>query len=195
MIKIPKLQGQGIVPEPDKPMFTNFSKKIEIVANLAIIAVACLLAFVLVRNYVSKKEAGHSIEQSESQSFKGVKLPSLGIDWRQSKQTLVLAISDTCHFCTESAPFYQKLVQTKGNTRTVAVLPQSVQAGQEYLRRLGVSVDEIRQLGLNTIGVQGTPTLLLVDDSGVVTDAWVGELSSEKQGEVLSRLQSNRLGS
>jgi len=36
---------------------------------------------------------------------------------------------------------------------------------------------------------EGTPTILLVDWSGVVTEEWLGKLASEKQDEVLSRLQ------
>lgn len=115
-------------------------------------------------------------------------MSSLDIDWKQNKQTLILAISSSCHFCTESAPFYKKLAQNKGDTRLVALLPQPVEEGREYLERLGVSVDEVRQSSLDQIGVHGTPSLLLVDASGVVKNFWVGRLPPDQESTVLDAL-------
>jgi hypothetical protein len=179
-------------------LLTGLSKKIELIANLAVIVVACLLAIVLVKNYLftrgrvnepaNTRQSENQSVRTENQLGKGIHLSSLDVDWKQSNQTLVLAISSTCHFCTDSAVFYQALVQSKKNARVVAVLPQPVEEGRAYLEKLGVSVDEIRQLPLDEIGVRGTPTLLLVDTSGVVKDFWVGKLSPEKETDVLSRL-------
>jgi hypothetical protein len=56
------------------------------------------------------------------------------------------------------------------------------------LEQLGVSVDEVKQFSLEKIGVSGTPTLLLVDTSGVVKNFWVGKLSPEQEATVLSVL-------
>ena len=172
-------------------MLTGISKRIELVANLAIIVVACLLATVLIKNHLLAARAAQpdSNGQSENQQVNRTHLSSLGIDWKQSRQTLVLAISSSCHFCTESAPFYRRLVQSKGGTRVVAVLPQPIEDGREYLKRLGVSVDEVKQVGLDQIGVGGTPTLLLVDNSGVLKDSWVGRLPPEQETSVLNALR------
>lgn len=180
-------------------MLMSVSRKIELIANVAIIAVACLLAIVLVKNYLftggrvnEPANTGQSENQpvrSENQIGKGTHLSSLDIDWKQSEQTLVLVISISCHFCTDSAPFYQALVKSKKNARVVAVLPQPVEEGRSYLEKLGASVDEIRQLPLDKIGVRGTPTLMLVDTSGAVKDLWVGRLPPEKETDVLNRRQ------
>jgi len=70
----------------------------------------------------------------------------------------------------------------------VAVLPQPVADGQKYLSKLGVSVDEVRQLPLDKIGVQGTPTLILLDASGIVRNSWVGFLPPEAELDVLNTL-------
>ena len=110
-----------------------------------------------------------------------------------------MAPSDTCRFCTESAEFYKKLAQERAkhdDVRIIAVLPQDVSAGQAYLNKLGVSVDEVRQSPLDAVGVKGTPTLILFDDKGVVTASWVGKLPPDKENEVLNRFvvnQSTRL--
>jgi|ERR1044072_7468306 hypothetical protein len=168
---------------------TNLSKKIEVLANLAIIVAGCLLAVVLIKNHLFQRPSeGLSRQQTSSQDMEGSRLSTIDVDWSQSRQTLLLALSSSCHFCSESAPFYKRLVQSKNGTRLVAVLPEPAEGGQGYLRRLGVSVDEIRQLNLDKIGVQGTPTLLLVDNSGVVKKSWIGKLLPEQEEAVVSAL-------
>jgi hypothetical protein len=161
-------------------MLTALSKKIELVANLAILIVSCLLAVVLVKAYFLN-EAPKEVTSMPS-------VASLDIPWNQNGPTLILALSKNCRFCTESAPFYKQLSQSKRNTHLVALLPQSVAEGREYLEKLGVSVDEVKQFSLDKIGVNGTPTLLLVDTSGVVKNSWVGKLSPEQEATVLSVL-------
>ncbi len=178
-------------------MLTSLSKKIELVANVAIIVVACLLTTVLVKNYFLTQPSQQANQgesqrvQSESQPANSPTVSSLDIDWKQSKQTLILAISSTCHFCTESAPFYKKLTQSRGNTRLVAVLPQPVEDSRKYLDHLGISVDEVRQLPLDRIGVRGTPTLILLDTFGVVRNSWIGSLPPQTELAVIRALKSD----
>jgi hypothetical protein len=57
------------------------------------------------------------------------------------------------------------------------------------LSGLGVEINEIKQLTPGAIRVQGTPTILLVNNAGVVTEEWLGKLPPEKESEVLSRLR------
>ena len=137
-------------------MFISLSKKIELVANLAIVVVACLLMTVLVKNYFVT-ELREQASKSEGQPVSSPTVSALDIDWRQSKQTLLLAVSSTCHFCTESAPFYKQLAKGRGGTRVIAVLPQPIDEGRRYVEGLGVTVDEIKQAPLSSINVSGTP--------------------------------------
>ena len=161
-------------------MLTGIIKKIELAANLAILVVSCLLAIALIKAYFVN-ESGEEVTSKPS-------VASLDIAWNQNGQTLILALSRNCRFCTESAPFYKQLSHSKGNTHLVALLPQSVEEGREYLQELEVSVDEVKQFSLEKIGVSGTPTLLLVDTSGLVKSFWVGKLSPEQEAAVLSML-------
>jgi hypothetical protein len=115
-----------------------------------------------------------------------------GVDFRKNQRTLVLALQTTCRFCTESGSFYQRLVRERvqfGGTRLVAVLPQTVEDSQAYLSNLGVAVDDVIQGSLLNIGVSGTPTLLLVNGSGVVTEAWSRKLHPAVEEAVLARLR------
>jgi hypothetical protein len=115
--------------------------------------------------------------------------PLKDINWAGNKNTLVLGLQTTCHFCTESGPFFQKLAAAaSGSTRIVAVLPQTVDQSKEYLSKLGVHVDEIRSAPLSSINVSGTPTMMLVNDKGVVRNVWVGKLPEAQQTEVLNAI-------
>lgn len=165
-------------------------KKIELLANVAIILVALLLGAVLVKRFLIPSPPPAAPAQA-AQIKAGTKVQLEGVNWGDSNQTLVLALSDTCRFCTESAEFYQRLARQRverGGPRLIAVLPQSVPQGRAYLGKLGVTVDDVRQSPLGDIGVNGTPTLLLLDNGGAVKESWVGKLSPEREALVLSRL-------
>src|SRR5712692_5551701 len=120
----------------------------------------------------------------------GTKISLPGFDWSKSTRSVVLALSTTCHFCAESAPFYQKLQQQKPNdVRVIAVRPQPVEDSRNYLNKLGVRVTDVFQSALSSVGVWGKPTLLLVDNEGSVTGTWVGKLSESEAAGVLARIQ------
>lgn len=166
-------------------------KKVEVSANIAIILLALLLGVVLTKNYLwPRKDAGASESRQRSMIQPGAKAPLLNVDWEHNGQTLILALSKDCHYCTESAAFYQKIVkQRQGkNLKVIAVFPQDIQSGQDYLNGLGVAVDEVRQVSLSSLQVNGTPTLLLVDNQGMVKEVWVGKLPSDKESEALSKI-------
>jgi thioredoxin-related protein len=173
----------------------NISKKLEVAANVAILVVALLLGVVLVKRYLAP---GPPPEPPRAERLKpGDKLALEDVDWRQSKKTLVMVLSTNCHYCTESAPFYQRLAREKSgrdDVRLLAVLPQSVEESRKYLDTNGVAVNDVRQEKSGAIRVPGTPTLIMVDSSGAVVDSWVGKLPPEKEDEVLKSLLSERAG-
>lgn len=70
----------------------------------------------------------------------------------------------------------------------MAVLPQPVTEAQAYLKREGVHVDELKQISLDKLGVEGTPTMLLLNSRGNVTRSWLGKLNPEEQSQALTLL-------
>ena len=166
-------------------------KKLELLANVAIVVVALLLGVVLVRRYLLPGPQAEPAA-AESRPQPGTKLSLADVDWSKSRRTLVMVLSKTCQFCTESAPFYRRVAQERAankNLRLIAVLPQEVGQGREYLSSLGLPVDDIRQAPSPTLGVRGTPALILTDDAGSVLDSWVGKLPADKESEVLGKLR------
>ena len=172
----------------------NLTKRIELLANVAIIVVALLLGAVLVKRYLLPQAPS---PQAQARIQPGTKLSVPGVEWGKNERTLLLVLSTTCHYCTESSPFYQRLAQEKakkGGVGLVAVLPQSVDESRKYLNGLGVAVDDVRQAGLDTVQVRGTPTLIVADRTGAVVESWVGKLPAEAEAEVLDRFLGGSTG-
>jgi hypothetical protein len=170
----------------------NLVKRIELLANVSIILVAVLLGIVLVKNYLlpdSPKPKPAPLSSRGNRIRAGMNIPIPDIDWAKNGQTIVLAISDGCHFCSESAPFYQRLWTERGNTHLVAVLPQPVEESKRYLNGLNVNIDDVRQVPLASFGVTSTPTLILVNDRGAIINSWVGKLTADRERDVLASLQ------
>jgi peroxiredoxin len=160
------------------------SKKIEMGANVAVIIVALVAVAIFVRSYwMGPAELHHTITA-------GSKFELKAQGWRGTPKTVVLALSTNCHYCTESADFYRELSLQchQRHIPIIAVLPQEVTASRSYLTDEGVTVDEIRKVQLSDLRVDGTPTLVIVDDGGVVKKVWVGKLSSSKEKEVLDQI-------
>jgi len=167
--------------------------KLETVANLSTIVVSLLLSIVLIRVFLLP-EGRPAASAAKPQVAKGTSLKGSleGVDWSKNGRTLVLAISTRCHFCTDSAPFFQRLSKGRpANTKLLAVLPQAVDESRKYLEQEGVRVDDVRQAQLDSIKVRGTPTLLLVDSTGTVAEAWVGKLEPSQEEDVLRVLRKN----
>jgi hypothetical protein len=124
----------------------NWHKRVELLANVAIIFIAIILGAVLVNRYLLSAPTPPAV--AERPGFNpGTKLSLPGVEWGWSRRTLLIVLSTNCHYCTESAPFYQKLAQEKTKHTDVgllAVLPQSVEESQKYLGEHGVKVDDVR---------------------------------------------------
>ncbi|MBC7932778.1 MAG: thioredoxin fold domain-containing protein [Rubrivivax sp.] len=164
-------------------------------ANVAIIIVTILLCMVLVKNHFTDSPTVNLQDTQRNfdggtQSGKKINLPE--VDWQNNGQTLLLALSTSCHFCTESAAFYRRLKQESGNTHLVAIFPQPSSEGEDYLKKLAVSVDEVRQAPFESLDVRGTPTLIFVDGNGEVKDSWIGKLPANQETQVLNRLQQKQ---
>lgn len=169
----------------------NLYRKTEILANVAIIIVAILIVGVIVRKYLTPVP-----QEPIAEIPVGNTVPLPDVDWAKNRQTLLLVLKKGCHFCSESAPFYQRLVRETtqhSNVQFVAVLPDPVDEGKQYLNDLGVPLNEVKQGSLAALGVGGTPTLILVDATGKVAASWVGLLRPNKEAEVLNRLKINNL--
>ncbi len=80
-------------------------KRLEAAVNIAI-----LCAFLMVAALAGERLWNSHTSARDTGPHVGAKINLSGVDWSKSERNLVLALSTTCHFCSESAGFYQKLV-------------------------------------------------------------------------------------
>jgi len=158
--------------------------RLEMVTNIIVI----LLAVVIGSVYLKDRFATPSPATDEVKA--GDKLVSLdGWDWGAQDRTLVLVLRKGCHFCEDSTPFYQRLVarQQQGESRIplVAVFPDTGDAAKEVVQSEGLGVHVLAGVSLEKLKVSGTPTVLLVDKSGKVLNAWTGMLSPRQELDVM----------
>ena len=164
--------------------------RLEKATNIAIIVACLFLVGTLVRNYYLSR----NLDFNAPEIAKGteIKLPLTTAGGQQP--TLVLALSKSCHFCSESVPFYQKLAAFKNaapqKLRLVAVLPDKQTEAEAYLKGNGIGVDAVISMPLPNLGVQATPTLLLLDAQNKLEEIWVGKMGEAQEAQVIERLKS-----
>jgi thioredoxin-related protein len=97
-----------------------------------------------------------------------------------------------CRFCNESAPFYKRIIESvqNKNIKLIAAFPGSIEESVRHMNELGLSQMEVKSSPLNNLQVSGTPTLILINQSGEITDFWVGKLPPDKETEVINKLNS-----
>lgn len=105
-------------------------------------------------------------------------------------RTVALVIRESCRYCTDSMPFYRELggVQRVAPFRLVAVTTDSHERCEAFLRTHDLAVDGIVVVPPERLGVEGTPTLLVVARSGKVEHFAKGQLDAQGQKAVVDLL-------
>ena len=67
----------------------------------------------------------------------------------------------------------------------MAVFPDAADAVKEVVQSEGLRVHALAGVPLERLKISGTPTLLLVNRSGTVVNAWIGMLSPRQEVEVM----------
>lgn len=168
----------------------------EIAANVVFIIVVLFLGALLIKRqfYSSPRETSPPGGESKILTDGQTKLPLAEVDWKRSDLTLVLVLNEQCKFCSASGEFYRRLTEAARSRQVpvVAALPGDAEESQRYLSSLGLSIPAVRRATPQTLGVPGTPTLILVNGEGTVVDAWVGKLKAPEEDEVLKRLEARK---
>jgi|SRR5579859_3573852 len=157
--------------------------KLEAIANVTVIVMALVVGFLVLRGKFAGPQTEHLVAVGDHIS------QIAGVDWSRHQKTLVLALNTGCHFCQDSAPFYQKLARAQGpatdDVEIVAVFPNDPEAVQQLMKDEGLAVRSISAIPLEKLGVAGTPTLILVDSQGRVERTWFGLLTPREELEVM----------
>lgn len=112
-----------------------------------------------------------------------------GVDFSTAPRTLIMALRSDCPFCQESMPFYRRLLaRDREGAQFVVIAPAEDTEIGSYLASGGVEPDSVLFAEPDAMPVPGTPILLLVDSAGLVTEAWIGLLSAERERQVFDAL-------
>jgi hypothetical protein len=174
---------------------SSVGKKIEILSNIVVIIVALLLGAVLIKKYFLPPQpstGNNSQSVATSSDVIGRKISLPDVNWSEREGTMILAVQSKCRFCTDSAAFYKRLVDKQlgqSKLQLIAISPEPLPTTRAYFDSLGVSVEKVSRADFRSIGLLGTPTILRVNSSGVITNVWVGQLNSKQEAEVLETLQ------
>jgi hypothetical protein len=168
-------------------------KMIEMTTNVAIIVVCGLLCWTAITHKTVDLRALAERDGAPPR-LKGLTLPQLsGYRWGSHPETLVLALRGDCHYCKDSMPFYRRLSDLEKNNslhaHLLAVMPSDQKSGAAALQSGGLTVESVFDQPLDSIRVSGTPTLLLLDSNGRVTDAWGGQLTSQGEDDVIAAVE------
>jgi thioredoxin-related protein len=167
----------------------KLSERVDVIANIMVIAMILVAGTVIIQRYYFSPP----IQEKTTERVKptvGAKLDLADLNWSENPKTLIMALQPSCRFCNESVPFYKRLVDAMKdkNVKLVVVFPKDIDRGKAYLTESGLNISQVYQSPLNKLQVSGTPTLILTNDKGEVTNFWVGKLNSEKEAEVLDKL-------
>lgn len=119
----------------------------------------------------------------------GIRLDAerLGIDFDAAPHTLILVLQEGCPGCAVSMPFYRRILDRSVSEMLVVVAaPKRDPPIRPYLASQEVVPDAVIGASRDDLPVPMTPSVVLVDSSGLVLHVWVGVLSSALEEEVLA---------
>lgn len=152
-----------------------YKKYFNRILNIAIIIASLGLVLVLIHRYnLASRGSNRTISLD-------------GVDFSQSKKTLLLFFQRDCEVCQASLPFYRSLLQ-KSPVRTsvqfVFVTPEAPNVAERFFKEQGISSVTVLEGRHGILGVKSTPTLILADSDATVSGYWVGQLTPERQAEI-----------
>jgi hypothetical protein len=144
---------------------------LERITNLVLI-VSCVFSVTVMAHRLTRSD--NSTSPTAPGLTRGSRAPILeNVDYRRHKETVVMFIRSSCKFCTDSMPLYRRLAhETASDIQFVAASAEPTTVTQDYLRSHGVTIDTI----VTAAQVVPTPTVLLVNRSGIIEQTWVGWL-------------------
>jgi hypothetical protein len=167
--------------------------RLETVTHVFLIGVCCLAGGLLIEQRFFSQPADDS---APAPSLVGREIRLPGADWHAAPFSVLLQISTTCDFCNRSMPFYKRLTATRqAQAAKVPVIVASLDAVdvmRKHLEDQQVTVDKVLHSRVNFFGT-GTPTVYIVDSKGLVKRAFIGELDSSGQQELLSIIERGKV--
>lgn len=159
-------------------------RRLEAISQIALIAVCAIAGTVLVRDHLLRPRS-----RTEPRTLAGQKLSLPGVNW-DARGAILLVISSRCRYCVESLPLYRRISELRSHSpariRIVTVAADPPGQIRRFLAEQGVASDQVVSAAPGSIGVRGTPTVLVVDSHGRVRESFTGRLSPDAEARLLN---------
>jgi peroxiredoxin len=161
-------------------MQSRVRANIELTAQVIIALAVVVAAAALVKRTFFREPGSPNLPRISA----GERLSVPNVDWEKNQKSLVFFLKKDCAYCTSSAPFYKQLIADAGkrNVKCLAILPNSSDEARKYIQYFDLPIENI-QTGdsLAAYKITGTPTVLFVNNQGIVRAAWFGAAPDREQ--------------
>lgn len=165
--------------------------KLEMLANMSTVVAGLVLSAVMVKAFLPKRPSAH-LPRLNTIPGPGISLKDFlsDVHWAKNGRTLILALSTSSPHCSDSAEFYRRIDQARAkDVRSVAIFREPANVARQFLQERDIHVDDVRQEKFWYMTIDATPMLMVLDDTGTVTDAWQGELTPAEEDEVIAAVK------
>jgi len=163
-------------------------KYLDIVSNIVVIVVGIVVVGVVATKYSGLGKLPETLKP-------GAHMPLAELQMPEKPRTLLIFLRKGCHFCEDSLPFYKRLEADLGLARErvniLALFPDSAADAAAVLKGANLEIGYRAAVNFSRFGVSGTPTLVLVDQTGKLTQSWVGKLGGQQEGDVKHRITAD----
>ena len=121
-----------------------------------------------------------------------------GVNWSKHPEHVVVLLWTTCPSCVSHLPFYQEISQRarSGKFGFIVLALDPLSEMRSWLSSNNIEPEAVVRVDHpSKAGLMTTPTLLLVNSFGTVTDMWVSGMNRDVQLAWLDRLDNPRAGS
>jgi thioredoxin-related protein len=176
---------ENIDQRPHRSRTQALRQILETVTNLCVISFTLVFLGTLAVNAVRSYDSNQPPKVREGLHV-GAEISNLNIDLPSKQKTLLIALSTECGFCSDSIPFVEKLNRLDHPAASIITLfPEDKVSVASFLQEKQIQIDARSSVDFRTLGLQGTPAYILVDDQGKVIDLWFGKLSQKEQEDLL----------
>lgn len=157
------------------------------VADIAVIAAALTFIGVTARSYFGSGRPASAA--GPARELVGKHLSVNGLDAHATDRTVLLVLAARCPYCSDSADFYRRLSESrKREGFSLVAAFQDRAEGDAFLKEHRIEVDRLITASALSVGVPGTPTLLVFDRSSRVRGVWYGRLNPDGEAKLLETL-------
>ena len=77
---------------------------------------------------------------------------------------------------------------SRSKTRVVPIFPNSNKAVSDYLQQNHLDWAPLREIDFDSLGVSGTPTMILLNANGTIENIWVGKIPEDQEAKLIDEI-------